>query len=149
MLSYVRSFTSLLLAALYNDYADEDVPDVDEPDIDIPDAEPAEEQAAPPSPCSVSPPDEAAHEDSQSPSPSQSCPLPRKPARLGRRSPPPVNVYALGGWSRACCFDFNFGCCHRQHPCIVQDSAAVFMSVVRTEIERAPRAPAEGWGGVG
>ena len=68
---------------------------MDEPDIDIPDAEPAEEQAAPPSPCSVSPPDEAAHEDSPSPSPSQSCPLPCKPACFGRRSPPPVNVTQL------------------------------------------------------
>ena len=83
----------MLLAALYNDYADEDIPDEDEPD-----AEPAEEQpeqAAPPSPCSVSPPSEAAHADSPSPTPSQSNPLPRKPARFGRRSPPPVNVPQL------------------------------------------------------
>ena len=82
----------MLLAALYNDYADEDIPDEDEPD-----AEPAEAEAAPPSPCSVPPSDdsEAAHADSPSPSPSQSCPLPRKPARFGRRSPPPVNVTQL------------------------------------------------------
>ena len=80
----------MLLAALYNDYADEDIPDQDEPD-----AEPAEEEAAPPSPCSVPPSDEAAHADSPSPSPSQSCPLPRKPARFGRRSPPPLNVTQL------------------------------------------------------
>jgi len=87
----------LLLAALYNDYADEDIPDEDEPDQDEPDAEPADEEAAPPSPCSVPPSDEAAaaHADSLSPSPSQSCPLPRKPARFGRRSPPPVNVTQL------------------------------------------------------
>ena len=87
----------MLLAALYNDYADEDIPDEDEPDQDEPDAEPAEEEAAPPSPCSVPPSDEAAaeHADSPSPSPSQSCPLPRKPARFGRRSPPPVNVTQL------------------------------------------------------
>ena len=87
----------MLLAALYNDYADEDIPDQDEPDQDEPDAEPADEEAAPPSPCSVPPSDEAAaaHADSLSPSPSQSCPLPRKPARFGRRSPPPVNVTQL------------------------------------------------------
>ena len=90
----------LLLAALYDDYADEDIPDSDEdvPDTDIPDAGPAEEQAAPPSPCSDSPPDhEVAHADSPSPSPSPSqlCPLPRKPARFGRRAPPPVNVTQL------------------------------------------------------
>jgi len=87
----------LLLAALYNDYADEDIPDQDEPDQDEPDTGPADEEAAPPSPCSVPPSDEAAaaHADSLSPSPSQSCPLPRKPARFGRRSPPPVNVTQL------------------------------------------------------
>ena len=83
-----------LHAALYNDYADEDIPDGDSdlPDTDISDAVPVEEQAAPPSPIAVSPPDEAAHAGSPSPSPSQSCPLPRKPARFGRRSPPPINV---------------------------------------------------------
>ena len=37
----------------------------------------------------VSSPDEAEHAGSPSPSPSQACP---KPARFGRRSPPPVNV---------------------------------------------------------
>ena len=83
-----------LHAALYNDYADEDIPDGDSDlsDTDISDAVPVEEQAAPPSPIAVSPPDEAAHAGSPSPTPSQSCPLPRKPARFGRRSPPPINV---------------------------------------------------------
>ena len=60
-----------LQPCLYNDYADEDIPDEDEHDEDEPDAEPAEEQAALPSPCSVPPSDEAAHADSPSPSPSQ------------------------------------------------------------------------------
>ena len=87
--------TILLFTALYNDYADEDMPDEDVPcDEDIPDAVPAEERSAPPSPTSrsESPANEAAHADSPSLVPSQSCPLPRKPARFGRRSPPLVNV---------------------------------------------------------
>ena len=84
----------VLLAALYNDYADEDIPDVDE---DIPDVDPSEvcmeEQPA----------DEPAVEPSVTPStspvpspgspsrsqPEHMVPLPRKPARFGRRSPPP------------------------------------------------------------
>ena len=80
----------LLLAALYHDYADEDITDVDVHDTDIPDAVPAEEQSAQatPSPSSVPPADEAAYADSPSPSPpmtpkpTQSCTLPRKPARF-------------------------------------------------------------------
>ena len=77
---------------MINDYADEDIPDKH-----VPDEEPAEEQAAPLSPSSASPLDEAAHADRPSPSlsPSQSCPLPSKPAHFGWRSPPPVNFTQL------------------------------------------------------
>ncbi len=95
MLIYV---TFLPHAALYNDYADKDIPDGDNPDADIPDTVPAEQQAASPSPTAVSPPDEAgspSQSPSQSPSPSQACPLPSKPARFGWRSPPPVNVIQI------------------------------------------------------
>ena len=90
----------VLLAALYNDYADEDIPDVDE---DIPDVDPSEvcmeEQPA----------DDPAVEPSVTPStspvpspgspsrsqPEHMVPLPRKPARFGRRSPPPINFTQL------------------------------------------------------
>lgn len=98
MLMYV---TFLLHADLYNDYDYEDIPDSveDQPEADIPDAVPAEEPAASPLPTAVSPPDEAgttpgspSPSQSPSPSPSQAYPLPRQPARFGRRSPPPVNV---------------------------------------------------------
>ena len=91
--------TFFLHAAVYNDYADEDIPDPvgDLPEADIPDPVPAEEPAASPSPTAVPPPDEDSEDSSSpsqspSPSPSQAYPLPRKPARFGRRSPPPVNV---------------------------------------------------------
>ena len=91
--------TFFLHAAVYNDYADEDIPDTvgDLPEADIPDPVPAEEPAASPSPTAVPPPDEDSEDSSSpsqspSPSPSQAYPLPRKPARFGRRSPPPVNV---------------------------------------------------------
>ena len=60
--------TFFLHAAVYNDYADEDIPDSvgDLPDADIPDpVQPAEEPAASPSPTAVPPPDE---ENSSSPS---------------------------------------------------------------------------------
>ena len=79
--------TIFLFAALYYDYADEDMPDEDVPDEDvsgdedISDAVPAAERLA-----QSSPRDEAAHVESRSPSlsPSQSCTLPSKPARFGR-----------------------------------------------------------------
>ena len=82
----------MLLAALYNDYADEDIPDVDESEP------PVDESAEPPSvslsPSPVPVPD--MRPGSLSPSQSEPmCPLPRKPARFGRRSPPPVNVTQL------------------------------------------------------
>jgi hypothetical protein len=91
MLIYVKFF---LHAA---DYADEDITDSvgDLPDADIPDPVPAEKQAASPLPKDVSPPDEedsSSPSPSPSPSPSQAYPLPRKPARFGWRSPPPVNL---------------------------------------------------------
>ena len=96
--------TIFLFAALYFDYVDEDVSDEDMPDEDMPDedvpdedvsgdedmpdrdAVPAADRLA-----QSSPRDEAAHVESRSPSlsPSQSCTLPSKPARFGRRSPPP------------------------------------------------------------
>ena len=55
---------------------------------------PAEEQAASPSPTTDSTPDDAAQAGSPTRSPglSQACPLPRKPARFGRRTAPPINV---------------------------------------------------------
>ncbi len=68
---------------MYNDYADEDIPDAD--------PEPNPEPSVPPSPSPVPPLDPLA----VSPSPCQSCPLPRRPARYGRRSPPPINVTQL------------------------------------------------------
>ncbi len=110
--------TFSLHAALYNDYADEDIPDGDLSNADIPDTVPAEEQAASPLPTAISPPDEAG---SPSPGPSQACPLPRKPARFGRRSPPPVNATQImtdcawrvvSGWLLCGCFNFIRGCGH-------------------------------------
>ena len=79
-----------MFAALYNDYADEDIPDAD--------PEPNPEPSVPPSPSPVPPfdvADDMAQPPAVSPSPSQSCPLPRRPARYGRRSTPPVNVTQL------------------------------------------------------
>ena len=79
-----------MFAALYNDYADEDVPDAD--------PEPNPEPSVSPSPSPVPPldvADDMAQPPAVSPSPSQSCPLPRRPARYGRRSTPPVNVTQL------------------------------------------------------
>jgi hypothetical protein len=94
----------LLLAGYFNDYANEDIPD--------------EEALVPPSSSSRPPQDELDsllcrdgpmvtqddHQDdtfgrdSPSPCPSQiddTVPLPRKPARFGRRSSPPMNVPQL------------------------------------------------------
>ena len=45
-----------LLAALYNDYADEDIPDVDTSEYLTTNEEPAAELSVPPSPCPVPPP---------------------------------------------------------------------------------------------
>ena len=77
----------VLLAALYNDYADEDIPDVDPSDYLTANEEPAAEPSVSPSPCPVPwpPPDDGMPPGSPSPSPG---PLPRR----GRRSIPPVNV---------------------------------------------------------
>ena len=80
----------VLLAALYNDYADEDIPDVDPSDYLTANEEPAAEPSVSPSPCPVPgpPPDDGMRPGSPSPSPG---PLPRR----GRRSTPPVNVTQL------------------------------------------------------
>ena len=81
-----------LLAALYNDYADEDIPDIDQSELFM-DDQPAAEPSASPSKSPVPPPD--MRPDSPNPSqPEPMCPLPRKPARFGRRSPP-INVTQL------------------------------------------------------
>ena len=80
----------VLLAALYNDYADEDIPDVDPSDYLTANEEPAAEPSVSPSPCPVPwpPPDDGMRPGSPSPSPG---PLPRR----GSRSTPPVNVTQL------------------------------------------------------
>ena len=78
---------------MYNDYADEDIPDAD--------PEPYPEPPVPPSPCPLPPlpqspsPVPPLDLPAVSLSPSQSCPLPRRPARYGRRSQPPINVTQL------------------------------------------------------
>ena len=77
----------VLLAALYNDYADEDIPDVDPSDYLTTNEEPAVESSVSPSPCPV-PSDDEMRPGSPSPSPGS---LPRR----GRRSTPPVNVTQL------------------------------------------------------
>ena len=87
--------------ALYNDYADEDIPDIDQ---DIPDMDQSEGHQQPPDEPAVEPsvspstsPVPRPGSPSLSPSPSQTehvVPLPRKPARFGRRSPP-INVTQL------------------------------------------------------
>ena len=80
-----------LLAALYNDYADEDIPDVDPSEYLTTNEEPAAELSVPPSPCPVPPPDDVMRPGSPCPSPGPSN-LPRR----GRRTPPPVvNVTQL------------------------------------------------------
>jgi hypothetical protein len=48
----------VLLAALYNDYANEDIPDVDPSDYLTASEEPAAEPSVSPSPCPVPPPDD-------------------------------------------------------------------------------------------
>jgi hypothetical protein len=78
----------VLLAALYNDYAEEDIPDVDPSDNLTASDEPAAAPSVSPSPCPVPPPDDGMRPGSPSSSPG---PLPRR----GRRSTPPVNVTQL------------------------------------------------------
>ena len=91
------------MVALYNDYADEDIPDFncDIPDMDQSeervDEEPADEPAVEPLVSPSTSPVPRPGSPSPSPSPSQPehvVPLLRKPARFGRRSPP-VNVTQL------------------------------------------------------
>ena len=92
------------MVALYNDYADEDIPDsnCDIPDMNQSeervDEEPADEPAVEPSVSPSTSPVQSPDSPSPSPSPKQPepvVPLPRKPARFGRRSPPPINVTQL------------------------------------------------------
>ncbi len=79
----------VLLAALYNDYADEDIPDVDPFDYLTANEEPAVESSVSPSPCPAPPPDDGMRPGSPSPS---LGPMPRR----GRRSTLPcVNVTQL------------------------------------------------------
>ena len=97
------------MVALYNDYANEDIPDLDcdtrlglwlgyVPDMDQSeervDEEPADEPAVEPSVSPLTSPVPSPDSPSPSPSPKQPepvVPLPRKPARFGRR-PASVNV---------------------------------------------------------
>ena len=85
----------MLLAALYNDYVDGDIPDMDQyEDSELyMDDQQAAEPSVSPSTNPVPPPD--MRPDSLNPSqPEPMCPLLRKPARFGRRSPP-INVTQL------------------------------------------------------
>ena len=79
-----------LIAALYNDYADEDIPDVDPSEYLTTNEEPAAELSVSPSPCPVPTPDDVMRPASPCPSPGLSS-LPRR----GRRTPPHVNVTQL------------------------------------------------------
>ncbi len=80
-------YLCFLLAALYNDYADEDIPDLAPSDLTT-NEEPAEEPSVSPSPCPVPPPNDVMRPGSLSPSPG---PLPRR----GRAIHHPVNVTQL------------------------------------------------------
>ena len=92
------------MVAMYNDYADEDIPDLDHdvPDMDQSeervDEEPADEPAVEPEP-SVSPSTSPVPSpDSPSLIPKQPepvVPLPRKPARFGRRSAPVIVTQSM------------------------------------------------------